>query len=112
MTKQKTLMQNPINSSFKVKDVSMVCEVIHEPDSASQIEPEMTPQRSTKPYDTVSPEVEFGRADSNQTEILGEMGVSPQKPDQLMDTMMPKVEEEDDESDNDERQTHCSVKEE
>ena len=43
MSKQKTMMMNPINSSFKVKDIGMICEVIHEPDSASQIEPEMTP---------------------------------------------------------------------
>ena len=59
----------------------MICEVIHEPDSASLIEPEMTPQRPVKSIDTVSPEVEFARADSNQAEILGEMNISPQKPD-------------------------------
>ena len=56
-----------------------------------------------KAQDTVSPEVEFARADSNQAEILGEMTVSPQKPE--IDTMMPKVDEEDEESDNDESLT-------
>jgi hypothetical protein len=75
-------MNFPVNSSLKKADIpTMMCEIHHEPDSASQIEPEMTPIRPIKPEDTVSPMIDFARAETTQAENLSDLAISPQKQD-------------------------------